>query len=404
MTTLNSKKGEYSQPEPTLSDSIKQPRIFYLDNLRIYLIILVILHHTAVQYFHTGSWYYKESYAETTLYTIGWVAFTLFCAVNQAYFMGFFFLISGYFTPKSFDKKGGRAFLQDRVIRLGIPLIFYAYFINPMIVWALWYDHLPFWDYYGEYWDDHWGVGPLWFVLTLLIFNLLYTIWRLVKVPSLLENSERGDFPANKAIVIFMFFVTIVAFLLRLWIPAGDLFLNPKLGIQLGYYPWYVALFIIGITAYRLDWLSREKLSDNQGLYWLKVAVLTIPSLFIAAAYSGVLEDSEKTELFEGGFRWQALSYAAWESVICVGICMGLLVLFRRKWDSQGPILKAMSASAYTVFIIHAAVIVGLGIFFMDINIGPFAKFAIVSFMAVVLGFSISHFLIRRLPLANRVL
>ncbi|MFX0116440.1 MAG: hypothetical protein ACFFB3_17955 [Candidatus Hodarchaeota archaeon] len=72
---------------------------------------------------------------------------------------------------------------------------------------------------------------------------------------------------------------------------------------------------------------------------------------------------------------------------------MGLLVLFQRKWDSRGAILKAMSASAYAVFIILAVVIVGLGILFRDIDVGPFTKFAIVSFLAVVLGFSISHFL-----------
>jgi fucose 4-O-acetylase-like acetyltransferase len=32
--------------------------------------------------------------------------------------MGFFFLISGYFTPGSFERKGLRSFLKDRLIRL----------------------------------------------------------------------------------------------------------------------------------------------------------------------------------------------------------------------------------------------------------------------------------------------
>ena len=31
---------------------------------------------------------------------------TLLTAVNQAFFMGFFFLVSGYFTPGSYDRKG----------------------------------------------------------------------------------------------------------------------------------------------------------------------------------------------------------------------------------------------------------------------------------------------------------
>ena len=37
--------------------------------------------------------------------------------------MGFFFLLAGYFTPASYERKGAGAFLTDRFVRLGIPLI-----------------------------------------------------------------------------------------------------------------------------------------------------------------------------------------------------------------------------------------------------------------------------------------
>jgi hypothetical protein len=33
----------------------------------------------------------------------------VFVTLNQAFFMGFFFLIAGYFTPASFDRKGAWA-------------------------------------------------------------------------------------------------------------------------------------------------------------------------------------------------------------------------------------------------------------------------------------------------------
>ena len=39
--------------------------------------------------------------------------------------MGFFFMISSYFSPGSVDRKGSRVFLIDRLKRLGIPLLFY---------------------------------------------------------------------------------------------------------------------------------------------------------------------------------------------------------------------------------------------------------------------------------------
>ncbi|WP_181923822.1 hypothetical protein [Streptomyces inhibens] len=37
--------------------------------------------------------------------------------------MGFFFMIAGYFTPASYDRKGARPFLRDCLKRLGVPLL-----------------------------------------------------------------------------------------------------------------------------------------------------------------------------------------------------------------------------------------------------------------------------------------
>jgi len=35
--------------------------------------------------------------------------------------MGFFFLLAGYFTPRSLERKGYGHFLCDRFLRLGLP-------------------------------------------------------------------------------------------------------------------------------------------------------------------------------------------------------------------------------------------------------------------------------------------
>src|SRR5579875_1812722 len=49
--------------------------------------------------------------------------------------------------------------------------------------------------------------------------------------------------------------------------------------------------------------------------------------------------------VFEGGSHWQALLYALWESIVCVGLCIGLLFLFRKRFNIQGKVGKAVSAS-----------------------------------------------------------
>jgi glucan biosynthesis protein C len=97
-------------------------RLFYLDNLRIYLTILVIFHHAALAYGGAGNWGVKDPAVDE----ISPIFLVFFNAVNQTYFMSAFFLLAGYFTPRSFERKGSKQFLIDRLIRLGIPIVIYT--------------------------------------------------------------------------------------------------------------------------------------------------------------------------------------------------------------------------------------------------------------------------------------
>ena len=77
--------------------SAKPARLFFIDNLRIFLVVLVVLHHLSVIYAGNTSFYYLEpTKSIVSIYVL--VFFQLF---NQAYFMGLFFFLSGYFSPGS---------------------------------------------------------------------------------------------------------------------------------------------------------------------------------------------------------------------------------------------------------------------------------------------------------------
>ena len=45
--------------------------------------------------------------------------------------MGFFFLLAGYFTPASLERKGYARFLGDRFLRLGLPLLAFIFILGP---------------------------------------------------------------------------------------------------------------------------------------------------------------------------------------------------------------------------------------------------------------------------------
>jgi surface polysaccharide O-acyltransferase-like enzyme len=104
-----------------------------------------------------------------------------------------------------------------------------------------------------------------------------------------------------------------------------------------------------------------------------------------------------------GGFNLLAFGSALLESFLVVGLGMGLLVLFRQRWNHQGRVSKELAADVYTVYLIHPVVLVGFAYLFSVVALYPLLKWGIAAGVTIPLCFLISS-LIRRIPLVNRVL
>jgi PAS domain S-box-containing protein len=181
-------------------------RLLYIDNIRTFLTILVLLHHLMITYAGSGSWIYTENQQDLVTGVIG----SIFCGVNQAFFMGLFLLISAYFVPGAYDFKGLSRFLKDRLIRLGIPLAIYSWVIHPL--YMHWFLRMTegmsssFWSFYTHQYfqqQDLIGQGPLWFVETLLIFTFIYVSWRLLSRKRFPDQALARGFPNNGMLALF---------------------------------------------------------------------------------------------------------------------------------------------------------------------------------------------------------
>ena len=112
----------------------KKIRYLFLDNIKVLFTVLVIFWHVLVTYMEPGWWYYKEINPIDPISYIIFLLFTSLGGVFQASLLGLFFLLGGYFTPKSYDRKGIWSFWKERLIRLGIPLFLYVVLLNPIII------------------------------------------------------------------------------------------------------------------------------------------------------------------------------------------------------------------------------------------------------------------------------
>jgi len=373
-------------------------RLFYIDNIRWVMIVLVVLMHLKVTYSNMGMWYYNEA---VTLDAVSYVIFGMYGSFVQAFFMGLLFFVAGYFVPASLDRKGNGKFVSDRFVRLGIPTLVFMLLLNPLTflmtpastqisasIMSEYAGYITSLSFLG-------GSGPMWFALALLIFSVAYVAVRQFTSRNKTAVKAKDSFlVSNKNIVILIALISLFTFLSRLFYPSGTAVLN----MQLGNFSQYIILFIAGILAYRYDLLS--KISYNFGMLWLKLALfIGIPTWFLLMILGGALTGSTA---FNGGLYWQAAAYSVWESFFCVGISLGLLVLFRRKYDVQGKISAFLSKNAFGVYVFHAPILVAITLMFQGVVMYPLLKMILMAFIVIPVCFGFVY-LLRKIPLMERL-
>jgi len=205
--------------------------------------------------------------------------------------MGLLFLLAGYFTPSSYDRKGPGQFVLDRLTRLWLPVGVFIFLIDPFMQYTLISagvlpspSGLPMTmqAFLGLFTNPLTGLGfgPLWFIEALFFFILIYTGWRLVSKSPIKIRS----FPSNLTIALLAITLGAVSFLMRIWLPIGYV-LNP-FGFQLPFFPQYIAFFIVGVIAFRGNWLLM--VTAKTGMFWLRLAAILIIVFLALLSFSAV--------------------------------------------------------------------------------------------------------------------
>ncbi len=371
------------------------PRDLYLDRLRAVMTALVVLHHTAITYGGPGGWFYHEVNASASPSSL---LLTMFCATNQAYFMGFFFLLAGYFTPGSLERKGYARFIADRSLRLGLPLLAFGLILGPLTAAMVNYSQGDgFWSCIAWLWRHKEFInGPLWFTQALLIFSLVYCAGRAV-LGSPVAKSEQTprQVPAYLWWLLSALGVGAAALAIRQIVPAGQ----NVFGLQLGYFSSYIFLFAVGVAAWRYDWLRQLNWKDARP--WIATLVIAWPCLPVGVAIASAQFGVGKTN-FSGGHTWPAILYAFWEPLVAWGLIAIWLLVFRTHLNQPSAMWTWLGRRAYTVYIIHPVVLVGLSLLLRGWVAPALVKWGVVGTLAVCICWLAADPLVR-LPGVRRI-
>jgi hypothetical protein len=346
-------------------DAVIGNRIYWLDNLRTFMIFLVVLLHAGIVYESSGVgalfWIVDDP---STNNLSGILNLILDIMV-----MSTIFFVSGFFMPLSMKNKKGWAFLKSRFKRLIVPWIIAVLTLIPLYkIIFLYSRNLP-----QESWTTyfHWSNGIfsqnwLWFLPVLFLFDILYLFFSRVKI-------NISNITLKKAVwAVFLFgFIYLVCmdiFNGEGWTKTILIdFQNERLLI-------YFMVFLLGSLSNKLKIF--ESKGKNKRLYivlsctaWIPV-ILYIKLLLYSMINPGKYIFSEIVDALL--IRLNLLL-----SLLCLLYLM--INTFRYYLNKQGKISKVLNKNSYNVYIIHVIVMGGIALTMLNRAIPSLIKYLVLT-------------------------
>jgi peptidoglycan/LPS O-acetylase OafA/YrhL len=363
-----------------------QQREEWVDNLRVFVIALVIIVHTATGYVtDIAGWYYDDELTTSELWNsvVGAVA-----GLGAFFALGPLFVLAGWFSARSVARRGPAGFARSRLIRLGVPLVLFVLIIQPLT------------DYIGNWWDEpdrtfasflrETEVGAMWFVTALLCFSLVYALKEAVRPTNLEQRTLRTAllFAVGSAIAVGSFVTW------QFWTIEAEVFMN----VRFGEWAQGAGLFALGVVGANEGWIERLPATLTHRLGQL--AAVGMVALFLLFGVSLAPEGDEDIAL---GVDVPTALFALLDGVIAVCFSLWFITWMRRRWPTHGPLVAKAGRASYATYFIHPLVITLVMMSLAWLPLVPEFKFLLVAPLAVVACYAVGYAL-TRLPGVSKVL
>jgi surface polysaccharide O-acyltransferase-like enzyme len=392
------------KPDESSQVMTASARIAALDRARTFVTLLVLLHHSVLNYTWFGHGDPKR-----------WLGFDLVVLFNDSFFMAFMFFISGLFVHDSLVRKGSAQFLRDRAWRLGIPYLVSVFVLIPIAYYPTFLRyHLPGTTDFSflHYWwrtiaVGPWPSGPAWFLWVLLALDAIAVVVRSV-APHVIEtlgqlilkvrNRPMTAFAAFLALSILTYLPMHVAFGDVSWLELGRF----PLPIQTSRILLYAAYFFAGVGVGAVN-LRTGLLAENGELarrwpVWFGFAFVFYAAILVAVyAHHNWVANFDSPPLI-----WK-VAYGLAFACYSAAMPFTLTAIFVSFANSRWRLLDAVQPSAYGIYLLHYIFIIWLQYALYDEPFTAFVKFAIVFAGTLSMSWAVT-LMLRKIPLVARMI
>lgn len=385
-------------------------RLFFLDNLRYFVVLCVVVLHGALAYSKLVPWWYVLEVDPDMA-----AVFDVIVLITDVFIMPIMFFIAGFFALGSIRKKGPWPFVRSKLTRIGIPLLVGATAIVPIIGYiyessrstgAISYGYVAYWLRYLESFGEF-HVGQVvsfaqfshsyfWFLSLLFWFFVVFAFLYAIKVKVFGSRSavpEQKD--SNDAYAL--------AVLLGLGVFTGISLVIAMLAFTVdGQEPWviianlvqfqptrlflYVFYFPVGIYAAWKGWFANGNAVGRLRI-WLPVC------LAMTLVFLGSFQ-----KLIGGGTPSLTILivYCFSRAFLCLSVLMVLIAFAYRYWNGDSKVNRALAANSYGIYLVHMPIVLGLNLALVSWAGGPvLIKFCIVIAASTLLSWCISRFALK---------
>jgi len=285
-----------------------------------------------------------------------WLGFDLICAFEFLCLMQLMFLLSGLFVWPSLERKGGKTFLYDRLLRVGVPFVLGASLLMPLAYYAVYRETAtdPSWSAFWSHWAalPFWPAGPMWFLWFLLVLNVAATAlhWMAPQSGEFLARLSATGAARPGRLFLLLAALSALTYvpLARVFTPWQWVEFGP-FGFQPALAPQYILYFIAGLAlgAYGFDrgLLGPDGMLVRRWPYWLAGAAVAFV-LWLAA--TGLIVTGSGA-----GIPGLQLAADLGFVLFAASACFGLAATFLRFAAVRLPILDGISENAYGIYLFH---------------------------------------------------
>ncbi|MEM9102343.1 MAG: acyltransferase family protein [Pseudomonadota bacterium] len=355
-----------------------QQRIAYLDALRGFLMTLGVFLHSARVYDSKQSWRIADGNSSTF--------FDLVVSGIHSFRMPVFFVIAGFFCWMALERFSRSQFLQKRLVRLLVPLVFTALTLNLFQYFFVnaWVNTSGTEVSLSHYWLTGEWVSHLWFLVNLIIYHGLAigVFYALAQSPWITRIDKHKNTILMGVLGVLFIYPIVLGFVFSL-LPALNIMLFNQIPFESLLF--YIPYFFVGAALFCFPQFLT--FFDSYRFYYLLLTLLIITLLACIHAF-----------IPSGLFLTIITKLSAF---LLPFILLGLLASWAKYWfDGAKPWVRNFSDASYTIYITHHLLVILVGFALSFVNVTIFIKYILLVSAVTYLSYTFHYRVVKH----NRLL